>query len=91
MSGDSLEELIRRLPELLKERPDLAAKLYTALKGRFVTNEDLKAYMAQSDHRFEALLAQIERRFEAMDQRFEALRADMNQRFEAMDQRFEAL
>ncbi|MFQ6126959.1 MAG: DUF3782 domain-containing protein [Candidatus Heimdallarchaeota archaeon] len=90
MSGETLEELIRRLPELLKERPELAEKLYEVLKDRFVTNETLKAYMKQSDRHFEELLGQMNRRFEATDKRLEELRVDMNRRFEATDKRFEA-
>ena len=91
MSGDALEELIRRLPTLLKERPELAEKLYAALGDRFVTNEALKKYMEQSDRRFENLLRTTTQRFEASDKRFEELRADTNKRFEASDKRFEEL
>jgi len=90
MSGDSLDELIRRIPELLKAHPELAEKLYAVLKDRFVTNETLKAYMEQSERRFEA----SEKRLEALrtdtDRRFEELLTQMDRRFEASDKRFEA-
>jgi len=85
MSGDTIDELIRRLPEILKERPELAEKLYLILSDRFVTNEALKEYIEQSGRRFEDLLRTMTKRFEESDKRFEAL----SKRFEESDKHFE--
>ncbi|MHA1149949.1 MAG: hypothetical protein ACTSR8_17060 [Promethearchaeota archaeon] len=46
-----------------------------------------EAIQAQMDKRFEAM----DKRFEAMDKRFEAIQAQMDKRFKAMDKRFEAM
>jgi len=47
----------------------------------------LKAFMRETDKRFEA----IDKRFELMDKRITELREDMNKRFEQIDKRFEQI
>ncbi|PSO05787.1 hypothetical protein B9Q04_18655 [Candidatus Marsarchaeota G2 archaeon BE_D] len=52
---------------------------------------DFKTYSEAQDKRFEALISEMNRRFEEVDKRFEALISEMNRRFEEVDKRFEAL
>jgi len=66
---------------------------------------DFKTYSEAQDKRFEALISEmnrrfeevdkrfeeVNRRFEEVDKRFEALISEMNRRFEEVDKRFEAL
>jgi len=87
----------KRLPELIKKKPALKAKLRDMLSDVFVPREDigkileeLRLQRESSDRRFEEInrrFEEINRRFEEINRRFEA----MDKRFEAMDRRFEAM
>ncbi|PSN84231.1 hypothetical protein B9Q03_13170 [Candidatus Marsarchaeota G2 archaeon OSP_D] len=52
---------------------------------------DFKTYSEAQDKRFEALISEMNRRFEEVDKRFEALISEMNRRFEEVDKRFEEM
>jgi hypothetical protein len=97
-----LEELRRALPRLVREHPEIVAEIQVRLRDAFASKDDLRAVIEAFDRRteaqhaetlarFEAMQADMDRRFEAMDRRFEAMQADMDRRFEAMDRRFEAM
>jgi hypothetical protein len=86
------EEVIRTLPMLLKEHPELRTEIYKIISDEFVRRGEFYDYMKKSDERFERLLQELRafredtnRRFEAVEKRFEAI----DKRFEAVDKRFE--
>jgi hypothetical protein len=86
------EEVVRTLPMLLKEHPELRTEIYEIISDEFVRRGEFYDYMKKSDERFERLLQELRafredtnRRFEAVDKRFEAA----DKRFEAIDKRFE--
>jgi len=86
------EEVVKSLPMLLKEHPELRMELYGILSEEFVSRSEFYDYMKKSDERFERLLRELRafredtnRRFEAVDKRFE----EVYRRFEAVDKRFE--
>jgi hypothetical protein len=90
------EEVVKSLPMLLKEHPELRTEIYEIISDEFVRRGEFYEYMKKSDARFERLLQELRafredtnRRFEAVDKRFEELREDTNRRFEAVDKRFE--
>ncbi|RCV63174.1 hypothetical protein C5S53_15110 [Methanophagales archaeon] len=90
------EEVVRSLPMLLKEHPELRAELFGILSEEFVGRREFYVFMKKSDERFEQLLQELRafredtnRRFEASDKKFEEHREDMNRRFEASDKKFE--
>ena len=86
------EEVVKSLPMLLKEHPELRMELYGILSEEFVSRSEFYDYMKKSDERFERLLRELRafredtnRRFEAVDKRFE----EVYRRFEAVDKRFD--
>jgi hypothetical protein len=88
------EEVVKSLPMLLKEHPELRTEIYEIISDEFVRRGEFYEYMKKSDERFEKLLQELRafredtnRRFEAVDKRFEAI----DKRFEAIDKRFEAV
>ena len=92
------EEVIRSLPGLLREKPELKWQIYEILSEEFAKKLDLHEYMEKSEKRFQRSLRELRklredgnRRFEAMERRFEELREESNRRFEAMERRFEEL
>jgi len=50
--------------------------------------EELKSLRELQEKQFEAILREMNVRFEAMNARFEALQKGMNTRFEALEKRF---
>ena len=104
MEGTELEQ---RIEQIVNQK--IQARLETVqlalLRKEFLTREEFLAAMQKMDKRFEDMLAEMNRRFEAVDRRFEAvdkrfeavdkrfedMLAEMNRRFEAVDKRFEAL
>jgi hypothetical protein len=84
-----VQKLIEILPRLIRENDTVKGAIITALSGVVATKDDIKALIAEMDKRFEA----VDKRFEAMDRRFEALQREMDRRFEAlqreMDRRFD--
>ena len=50
--------------------------------------EELKTLREFQEKQFEAILSEMNARFEAMNARFEALEKEMNTRFEALEKRF---
>jgi hypothetical protein len=92
------EEVVKSLPMLLKEHPELRTEIYGIISDEFVRRGEFYDYMKKSDERFESLLQELRafredtnRRFEAVDKRFEELREDMEHRFEEVYRRFEAV
>jgi hypothetical protein len=91
LSEIDIEQLLKILPTLIRENDQVKGAIITALSGVVATKEDIKELSQQMDKRFEAMQAEMDKRFEAMDKRFEAMQAEMDKRFEAMDKRFEAM
>jgi len=94
----TVEEAIKSLPGLLKERPELRWEIYRIISDEFVRRDELYEYMKRSDERFERLFKELResreesnRRFEAVDRRFEEMREESNRRFDAVDRRFEEM
>jgi len=92
------EEVIKSLPGLLKERPELRWEIYRIISDEFVRRDEFYEYMKRSDERFERLFNELResreesnRRFEAMERRFEEMREESDRRFEAMERRFETI
>ena len=86
------EEVVKSLPMLLKERPELRTEIYEIISDEFVRRSEFYEYMKKSDERFERLLQELRafredtnRRFEAVDKRFEEMREDTNRRFDKVD------
>src|SRR5271157_41705 len=73
-----IDELLRILPQLIRENDTVKGAIITALSGVVATHEDIERVIEEAD-----------RRFEAADRRFEALQQQLNDRFEAADRRFE--
>ncbi|MBN2153020.1 MAG: DUF3782 domain-containing protein [Candidatus Lokiarchaeota archaeon] len=61
-----VQKLIEMLPKLIRENDTVKGAIITALSGVVATKDDIKA-----------LIAEMDKRFEAMDKRFEALHADV--------------
>ncbi len=91
------EELIdvfnRQLPDLLERRPELEPVIFQGFLKAFGRREELAVILDE----LRELRAEVDQRFEQVDQRLEkaegaiiALRAEMNQRFEQVDQKIEA-
>jgi len=74
------EEVVKSLPGLLREHPELRTEIYKILSDEFVIRSEFYEYMKKSDERFERLLQELK-----------AFRKDTNRRFEAADKRFEAI
>jgi len=74
------EEVVKSLPGLLREHPELRTEIYKILSDEFVIRSEFYEYMKKSDERFERLLQELK-----------AFREDTNRRFEAADKRFDAI
>ena len=72
------EKVIKALPHILKEHPEIKVELYQILSKEYVTRGELKEYMERSDKRFE----EMNRRFNEMIREMRAFREDTNRRFE---------
>ena len=81
------EKVIKALPHILKEHPEIKVELYQILSKEYVTRGELKEYMERSDKRFE----EMNKRFNEMIREMRAFREDTNRRFEEIDRRFEDL
>jgi len=74
------EEVIKSLPRLLKEHPELRLRIYDILSEEFVRKGEFYEFMKKSDERFEKLLQELR-----------AFREDTNRRFEAIDKRLDKM
>ena len=74
------EEVVKSLPGLLREHPELRTEICKILSDEFVIRSEFYEYMKKSDERFERLLQELK-----------AFREDTNRRFEAVDERFEEM
>ena len=84
------EEVVKSLPVLLKEHPELRTEIYEIISDEFVRRSEFYEYMKKSDERFERLLRELREFREDTNRRFEEMREDMNHRFEEVYRRFEA-
>ncbi len=91
MSHINIDELLKILPKLIRESDEVKGAIISALSGVVATHEDIVQLNKAMDKRFEALIKQMNERFESMDKRFEYLIKQMNERFESMDKRFESM
>jgi hypothetical protein len=89
-----IEQLRRDLPTLLREHPEVRHELWGMMLEAFPSRQEfmalldeMRAMREDTNHRFEELRQDMNRRFEAVDRRFEAV----DRRFEAVDRRFEAV
>jgi hypothetical protein len=80
MEDINIKWLLEVLPRLIRENDTVKGAIITALSGVVATKEDIKA-----------LIAEMDKRFEAMDKRFEAMQQQMDKRFDAVDKRFETI
>ena len=53
--------------------------------------ELMRQGFAMMDKRFEEILHQLDKRFDAVDKRFEEMQHQLDKRFEAVDKRFETM
>jgi hypothetical protein len=83
------EEVVKSLPMLLKEHPELRTEIYEILSDEFVRRGEFYEYMKKSDERFEKLLQELRAFREDTNRRFEELREDMERRFEEVYRRFD--
>ena len=74
------EEVIKSLPRLLKEHPELRLRIYDILSEEFVRKGEFYEFMKKSDERFEKLLQELR-----------AFREDTNRRFEAIDKKLDKM
>ena len=89
----------KRLPEIIRKKPALKAKLKEMFSDVFVEREDMTKILEElrlqregSDRRFEEInkrFEEIDKRFEAMDKRFEALISELRLHRETTNKRFE--
>ena len=85
------EEVVKSLPMLLKEHPELRTEIYEIISDEFVRRREFYEYMEKSDERFERLLQELRAFREDTNRRFEEMREDMERRFETIDKRFEEM
>ena len=89
------DEVVKSLPMLLREQPELRTEIYLILSDEFVTRGEFYSYLKKSDERFDRLLHDLRAFREDSNRRFEEMRADMDHRFEEMradmDHRFEEM
>ena len=71
------KELIKLLPQLIREDDEIKGAIITALSGVVATKEDIARLIEHSDRRFEAM----DKRFEAMDKRIEALQIQIDNNY----------
>ncbi len=100
--GINIDELLKILPQLIRENDTVKGAILTALSGVVATRDDILHLDRGLDKRFEAMQQQmdkrfavVDKRFAAVDKRFEAMQQQMDKRFEAMqqqmDKRFDAM
>src|SRR5271157_2273373 len=70
-----IDELLKILPQLIRENDTVKGAIISALSGVVATHEDVQELIREMDRRFESMQA-------TMDQRFEAVETQMDQRFE---------
>lgn len=86
------EEFLKLLPRLIIEDNEIKGAIITALSGVVATKEDIRELIAEFDKRFEAMDKRFEamdKRFEASDKRFEAMQKQMDDRFNAMQKQMD--
>ncbi|MBI2567708.1 MAG: hypothetical protein HYV63_11815 [Candidatus Schekmanbacteria bacterium] len=77
------QEILERLPELLRATPELRYRLYEVIAEEFPPRREMERLLAE----LAAMREESNRRFEEVDRRFEAV----DRRFAEVDHRFEAV
>jgi len=92
------EEVIKSLPRILKEKPQIKWEIYEILSQEFLRKTEFYEYMKKSDEKFEKIFQELRAiredsniRFEEINRRFEEMRKDMDLRFEEINRRFEEM
>jgi len=90
------EEIIKSLPRILKEKPQIRWEIYEILSQEFLRKTEFYEYMKKSNEKFEKIFQELRslredsnRRFEEINRRFEEMRKDMDLRFEEVYRRFD--
>jgi Kinetoplastid membrane protein 11. len=95
------EELVRLLPKVLREHPELRQEILSILTGSYVTTfdalkvlehlerlrEDFNRKVEEDNKRFEGIVAELK----SLRQDLNALREDFNRKVEEDNKRFEAI
>ncbi len=72
-----VDELLKILPQLIRENDTVKGAILTALSGVMATREDIKDVIREMDKRFEAMQQQMDKRFEAVNNHFEMIHAEI--------------
>ncbi|MHA1370950.1 MAG: hypothetical protein ACTSRA_14705 [Promethearchaeota archaeon] len=83
MPNINKEELLRILPQLIREDDTIKGAIITALSGVVATRDDIRDLIEALDRRFEAAAKEREAQREQADKRFAAMQEQMDKRFEA--------
>ncbi len=68
-----VDELIKILPQLIRENDAVRGAILSALSGVVATREDIKDMIREMDRRFEM----VEKRFEMVDKRFNMIHTEI--------------
>ncbi|MHA1698293.1 MAG: hypothetical protein ACTSWN_05585 [Promethearchaeota archaeon] len=85
------EELLRILPQLIREDDTIKGAIITALSGVVATREDIRDLIETLDRRFEAAAKEREAMRKQADKRFAAMQEQMDKRFEVAAQERKAI
>ncbi len=77
-----VDELIKILPQLIRENDAIKGAILSALSGVVATREDIKEIIREMDRRFEGVDRRFETMQQQMDKRFEAMQQQMDKRFD---------
>jgi len=77
--GIDVKKLIEILPKLIRENDTVKGAIITALSGVVATREDFKDFIRETDKRFDAMQAQMDRRFEQVDKRLDQVDKRLDQ------------
>ena len=98
MSAENVEVMARKvlemLPQLLRERPDLAFKLYEELREHFVPKDYFEKFLQKFDEmlrEMREMRKEYNERFAKIDERLEEMRREYNERFARIDERLEEM
>ena len=72
MTDIDLDELVRILPQLIRDNDTIKGAIITALSGVMATHEDIERVIAANHEEIENAKIESDQRFESIDQRFES-------------------
>ena len=90
MTDIDLDELIRILPQLIRENDTVKGAIITALSGVVATHDDIERVIATNHQELIDLNAKMDERF-AQHQELIDLNAKMDERFAAQHRRIDRL